>query len=104
MTTRNLLSGPITLSEAKSKSRNVLHALRFPLQKREFYARIERQRHLLSHIVAHHLNTDIASVTISEQEHWIHGSFNLCVPVLVNNAAAVIVRFPLPGRNLRMDS
>ncbi|KAM3513330.1 hypothetical protein MY11210_003014 [Beauveria gryllotalpidicola] len=98
MTTRNLLSGPITLSEAKSKSSNVLHALRYSLQKREFYARIERQRHLLSHIVAHHLNTDIASVAISEQEHWIHGSFNLCVPVLVDNAAAVIVRFPLPYR------
>ncbi len=105
MTTRDLLSGPITLSAAKLKSSNVLHALRFPLQKPEFYARIERQRHLLSHLVAHHLNTNLASVTISGQEYWLHGSFNLCVPVLVDNAAAdpvlpqyVMVRFPLPYR------
>ncbi|EGX92473.1 hypothetical protein CCM_03846 [Cordyceps militaris CM01] len=101
MTTRDLLSGPITLSAAKLKSSNVLHALRFPLQKREFYARIERQRHLLSRLVAHHLNTDLASVTISGQEYWCHGSFNLCVPALVDNASApryVMVRFPLPYR------
>ncbi|KAM3439878.1 hypothetical protein MY4824_002385 [Beauveria thailandica] len=104
MTTRDLLSGPITLSSAKSRGSNVLHALRFPLQKREFYARIERQRHLLSHLVAHHLNTDLANVTISGQEYWRHGSFNLCVPVHVDNAADptipqyTMVRFPLPYR------
>ncbi|KAM3468886.1 hypothetical protein MY8738_010197 [Beauveria namnaoensis] len=104
MTTRDLLSGPITLSAAKLKGSNVLHALRFPLQKREFYARIERQRHLLSHLVAHHLNTDLANVTISGQEYWNHGSFNLCVPVHIDNTADptipqyVIARFPLPYR------
>jgi len=104
MTTRQLLSGPITLSDAKQASKNVLHALRFPLQKREFYARIERQRRLLSHLVAHHLNTNPASVTISGQEYWCHGSFNLCVPVVVDNTADpavpryVMIRFPLPYR------
>lgn len=104
MAVRNLLSGSITLSEAKLKSSNVLHALHFPQQKREFYARIERQRHILSHLVAHHLNIDLASVTISGEEHWLHGSFNLCIPVLVDNTAEpslpqyVMVRFPLPYR------
>ncbi|OAA51237.1 Aminoglycoside phosphotransferase [Beauveria brongniartii RCEF 3172] len=76
MTTRDLLSGPITLSAAKLKGSNVLHALRFPLQKREFYARIERQRHLLSHLVAHHLNTDLTNV----------------------RPQYVMIRFPLPYR------
>lgn len=105
MTTRDLLSGPITLHDAKLRSSNVLHALRFPLQKRSFYARVERQRPLLSHVVAHHLATDPAKVTISGQEYWRHRSFNLCVPVLVDDAAAdpalprfVTVRFPLPYR------
>lgn len=79
MTTRNLLSGPITLSDAKWKSSNVLHALGFPQQERDFYARIERQRHLLTHLVAHHLNINPASVTISGQKHWLRGSFNLRV-------------------------
>ncbi|KAM3470626.1 hypothetical protein MY5147_006288 [Beauveria neobassiana] len=109
MTTRDLLSGPTTLSAAKLKGSNVLHALRFPLQKREFYARIERQRHLLSHLVAHHLNTDLANVTISGQEYWNHGSFNLCVPVHIDNTADptipqyVIARFPLPYRFTHMN-
>ncbi|KAM3498276.1 hypothetical protein MY10362_008395 [Beauveria mimosiformis] len=104
MTTRDLLSGPITLSSAKSRGSNILHALRFPLQKREFYARIERQRYLLSHLVAHYLNTDLANVTISGQEYWRHGSFNLCVLVHVDNAADPMVPqytmacFPLPYR------
>ncbi|TQV90424.1 Aminoglycoside phosphotransferase [Cordyceps javanica] len=98
MITRNLLSGPITLSEAKLKSSNVMHALRFSLEKREFYARIERQRHLLSRTIAHHLNIDVARVTVSEQDAWIHGSFNLCVPALVDEASPVLLRFPLPYR------
>ncbi|KAJ6785850.1 hypothetical protein PWT90_08725 [Aphanocladium album] len=87
MTTRNLLSGRITLSTAESKASNVLHALRLPQQQLNFFAHIERKRHLLSHLVAHHLNTDPASVTISGQEYWYNGSFNLCIPVHVDNVA-----------------
>ena len=104
MTTRNLLAGPITLSAAKSKSSNVLHALRFVQQKDAFYSRIESHRHLLPDVIAHHLNTESANITISGQEYWRHGSFNLCVPVLVNNSANptlpqfVMIRFPLPYR------
>ncbi|OAR02626.1 hypothetical protein LLEC1_04132 [Akanthomyces lecanii] len=103
MATRDLLSGPITLSAAKYKSSNVLHALRYPLLKAQFYARIERQRHLLSRLVAHHLGTDEARVTVSPQEYWLHGSFNLCVPVMIDVEGEearfpqfALIRFPLP--------
>ncbi|TWU71417.1 hypothetical protein ED733_001390 [Metarhizium rileyi] len=104
MTTRNLLAGPITLSAAKSKSRNVLHALQFVQQKHDFYSRIESHRRLLPDLIAHHLNTESANIIISGQEYWRHGSFNLCVPVLVDNSANptlpqfVMIRFPLPYR------
>ncbi|OAA37684.1 Aminoglycoside phosphotransferase [Metarhizium rileyi] len=48
MTTRNLLSGPITLSAATAKIRNVLHALEYPQQKENFYKRMETYRPLLA--------------------------------------------------------
>lgn len=104
MATKDLLSGPITLSAAKSKSSNVLHALRYLQQKQDFYQRIESHRHLLPSVIAHHLNTEPTNVTISGQEYWRHGSFNLVVPVHVNNSANhtlpqfVSIRFPLPYR------
>lgn len=104
MTTRNLLSGPVTLSAATAKSRNVLHALEYPQQKETFYKRMETHRPLLADLVAHHLGTKPTDVTISSQEYWRHGSFNLCIPVHVNPSAKskppqfVLLRFPLPYR------
>lgn len=106
MTTRNLLSGPITLSEAQGRDKNILHALQYPKQKEAFYERIEGLRPLLADAVAHHLCVKSAQVTISPQEHWLNGSFNLCVPVLVEADETtkttvpkfVIIRFPLPYR------
>ncbi|KID72919.1 uncharacterized protein G6M90_00g004750 [Metarhizium brunneum] len=104
MTTRNLLSGPVTLSAATAKSRNVLHALEYPQQKEDFYKRMETHRPLLADLVAHHLGTKPPDVTISSQDYWRHGSFNLCIPVHVNPSAKpkppqlVLLRFPLPYR------
>ncbi|QPG98623.1 hypothetical protein C2857_007799 [Epichloe festucae Fl1] len=106
MTTRPLLSGPITLSAARAKSSNVLHALAYPQQKEDFYERIERHRPLLAHVVAHHLGTESTEIDISPQEYWRHGSFNLCVPTRVDVDRSVkpavpefvFLRFPLPYR------
>lgn len=106
MTTRNLLSGPITLSDASRRSSNVLHALRYPLQTDALYRRIESQRALIAEVVAHHLGTKSTNVLVSPQEWWRHGSFNLCLPVRVdvdrsmqpNIPEFVFIRFPLPYR------
>lgn len=104
MTTRDLLSGPITLSAAIAKSRDVLHALQYPHQKGEFYDCMESHRPLLCDIVAHHLRTKSSDVTVSPQEYWRHGSFNLCIPVHIDPSARptvpqfVMLRFPLPYR------
>ncbi|RDA93520.1 hypothetical protein CP533_4006 [Ophiocordyceps camponoti-saundersi (nom. inval.)] len=106
MTTRNLLSGPVTLSTAEAKSRNVLHALAYPQQKEDFYKRMESHRPLLADIVAHHLGTKPTDILISSQEYWRNGSFNLCIPARVDAGPSVmsilpqfvILRFPLPYR------
>ncbi|KAM3515446.1 hypothetical protein MY11210_001008 [Beauveria gryllotalpidicola] len=68
MTTRDLLSGPITLSGATARSTNVLHVLRYPLLKKAFYERVESHRALLAEVIAHHLGTQPSAVEISTQE------------------------------------
>ncbi|KAG6004919.1 hypothetical protein E4U43_000661 [Claviceps pusilla] len=106
MTTRDLLTGPITLSAALEKDDNVLHALTYPEEKKAFYVRLYRQRHLLSGVIAHHLGTKSTDIRIPWVEHWRHGSFNLCIPVVVKTDPSVrprvpefvTIRFPLPYR------
>lgn len=104
MATRDLLSGPVTLSGAAQHSRDILLALEYPRQKEEFYARIESHGSLLRDAVAHHLGTRPSHVTISPQEYWRHGSFNLFVPIAMDPLARpgtppfVSLRFPLPYR------
>lgn len=103
MTTRNLLSGPITLSAAQDKAANILHALDYPQLKKDFYKRIEGYRPLLLDLVAHHLGAKLEDILVSDEDYWLHGSFNLCVPVRVETADPetpmfVLIRFPLPYR------
>lgn len=106
MTTRDLLSGPITLSSARARSSNVLHALAYPKQKEDFYKRMESHRPLIADVVAHHLGTESTEITVSSQDWWRHGSFNLCIPIRVDVDRSakqrvpefVLIRFPLPYR------
>ena len=105
MTTRNLLSGPITLSSATGRGANVLHALQYPLRKLAFYSYIEGHRALLAEVIAHHLGVEPTDIDISPQEWWRHGSFNLCVPLKINVDSArsnvpesPLLRLPLPYR------
>ncbi|EGX93296.1 Protein kinase-like domain [Cordyceps militaris CM01] len=105
MTTRNLLSGPITLSDAKGRSSNVLHALLYPQRKLAFYNYIEEHRVLLEEVIAHHLGAKPTNIQLSPQEWWRHGSFNLCVPFTIHVDPAkpnlpehAFIRFPLPYR------
>lgn len=70
MTTCNLLAAPITLSASRAKGNNVLHALQYVRQKLHFYSRIESPRPILANVIAYHLSTDSANITISGQEWW----------------------------------
>ncbi|KAF4977275.1 hypothetical protein FZEAL_6163 [Fusarium zealandicum] len=103
MATRELLSGLITLSEAKERGYNVIHRLEYPKLQRAFFQRLQSQRHLIRTIIAHHLGADPANCDVSSPEYWRHGSFNVCVPARVDSPNLglpifVMVRFPLPYR------
>ncbi|KAJ5111872.1 hypothetical protein NUU61_001502 [Penicillium alfredii] len=50
--------------------------------------------------VAHHLNLSATVCHVAGIEDWLHGSFNVCVPIVIDtwNRKRVLLRFPLPYR------
>lgn len=106
VTTRELLSGPVDLSSAKGRSANVLHALSYPQQKKAFFKQVQDKQAALAAAAAHHLGIKESQVTITPQEYWNNGSFNLVVPFRTEVDGRLratvpeyaILRFPLPYR------
>ncbi|KAJ9248068.1 hypothetical protein C8Q69DRAFT_186948 [Paecilomyces variotii] len=103
--TRPLLRGEITYSTAQREEVNILHRLSYHDQRRKFFAHILAKKDWIESIVAHHLNLGPSNCRMEDVENWRHGSFNLCVPVVVNGwkwkqqpGERVLLRFPLPYR------
>ncbi|GIK04890.1 hypothetical protein Aspvir_008988 [Aspergillus viridinutans] len=104
--TRPLLRGEITYSTAQREEVNILHRLRYHDERRKFFAHVYEKRNWIEAIVAHHLNLGSPnSCCMDDVENWHHGSFNLCVPVVVGGwkrkqqpGGRVLLRFPLPYR------
>lgn len=100
--TRRLLRGEeITYSVAKELESNVLHRLTYYEQQNRFFTHLSERREWIRTIVAHHLGLkSSAKCHVGEMQDWRHGSFNVCIPVIVDdwNGSRVLVRFPLPYR------
>lgn len=98
-TTRRLLRQEITYSAAKEEEVNILHQLEYYDQRTQFFDNLNAKRDWIKAAVAHHLGLNSpAACHVTETEDWLHGSFNVCVPVTVDNGKRVLVRFPLPYR------
>ncbi|QSS59765.1 hypothetical protein I7I51_04561 [Histoplasma capsulatum] len=101
---RSLLERQITYSEArKEETTNILQELTYVTLAASFRDHIEKKSATIKAIVAHHLYLTPAScrVNISDRSEWLNGSFNLCVPVSIQNqnqksSRRVLMRFPLP--------
>ena len=102
--TRRTLREELTLSSAKAKETNVLHALGYWDQRAKFFDHLDQNRNLIQVVAAHHLGlSSTATCDIADRDGWIHGSFNVCIPIVVNNwkehpGKRMIIRFPLPYR------
>jgi hypothetical protein len=104
--TRPLLRGQITYSTAQREEVNILHRLKYHDERNKFFAHVFEKRSWIEAIVAHHLNLGSSnSCRMDDVENWHHGSFNLCVPVVVGGwkqkkqpGGRVLLRFPLPYR------
>lgn len=103
---RSLLRGEITYSTAKREEVNILHRLGYPNKRTEFLTHIAEKRDRIKAIVEHHLNLESSdSCHVAGVENWRHGSFNVCIPVTIDDWAGkqqrgrrVLLRFPLPYR------
>lgn len=98
-TTLPLLREDITYEEARQRETNTLHHLTYPRAQLEFYNFIYGRQTLIKKRVAHHLNLPSPSAChVAAPKEWMQGSFNLCVPVTLDDSTRVLVRFPLSYR------
>lgn len=94
--------GRISQADALSEDRDVLQLLSYPKKKAELYRYLQQQRSEIVKLVSRHLRVPPSDLTVSEVREWLHGSFNLCIPIAVDNHCnpslpkRVIIRFALP--------
>ncbi|PWY88822.1 hypothetical protein BO94DRAFT_623886 [Aspergillus sclerotioniger CBS 115572] len=100
--TRRLLREEITYSVAKEKEVNILHRLQYPDQQSQFFALLDDRRDWIQTVVAHHLSLKSPNnCHVANKDDWLHGSFNVCIPVTVGHPQCnkrVLLRVPLPYR------
>ena len=64
-----------------------------------FFQYARQRRHMTEKLVAHHLGLSSSICHAQDWQEWMHGSFNLCVPVSIERARRIIMRFPpMPDR------
>lgn len=95
-----LLRGSITLSHALRNDDNILLELSYPEKRLQFYLSLYQRRNAIEALVAHYLRLPQEACKAAEVKEWIHGSFNVCIPVDImtrrHPARKVIIRFPMP--------
>ncbi|KAL4886507.1 hypothetical protein BJY04DRAFT_228365 [Aspergillus karnatakaensis] len=98
-TTRQLLRREITYSSAKEKQINILHQLSYYDKQNSFFSHLNNHQSWIKSIVAHHLNLNSPDAChVHDVQNWLHGSFNVCIPVTICAFKQVILRLPLPYR------
>lgn len=79
-----LLKGEITLQEALDGKDDVLQKLSYPEKRLDFCG----YRHLhvsdMEAIAAHHLGLSAEACSVPWVNKWLHGSFNVCIPIYAN--------------------
>ncbi|KAE8155014.1 hypothetical protein BDV25DRAFT_170329 [Aspergillus avenaceus] len=99
--TRQLLQRKITYSDAKTEECNILHQLGYHSEQERFFSHLDGKREWMKAAVAHHLGLkSSAQCQVADTENWLHGSFNVCVPITIDSwdGNRVLMRFPLPYR------
>jgi hypothetical protein len=81
-----LLRGTTTLEAALEQEENVLLDLAYPQQRLDFFVWLYTHRRDIEDTVSYHLGpTSLEICRLGEVKEWIHGSFNVCIPVHVDN-------------------
>lgn len=104
--TLRLLRKEITYSEARREEVDILRRLQYYDQQQEFFVGLAGQTELIKAVVTHHLGLfSTAQCQVADVEDWLHGSYNVCIPVSISDwkvraesGARVLLRLPLPYR------
>jgi hypothetical protein len=100
--TLQTLKGEITYSEAADEEHNVLQQLTYWQKREEFIHYLLQHTTEIESIVSCYLRLQgTERCRLSPYDSWIHGSFNICLPVYIENwrkrpGGRVMIRFPLP--------
>lgn len=99
---RGTRTGSITLDEALEKEEDMLVELSYPTARIEFFLFLYQHVDDIAEIVSDHLGlSQSIPCRLGDVKEWIHGSFNVCIPVYVENwknqsGKRVLIRLPLP--------
>ena len=106
MTSRNgslpLLRGTTTCQSALEQEEDMLLELDYPEQRIDFFVSLYSSREDIVDIASYHLGlTSSDTCRLGEVNEWIHGSFNVCIPLYVSKSnqppeKSALIRFPLP--------
>ena len=97
-----LLRGSISLENALEEEHNMLLRLTYWRQRDAFYDSLWNKKAEIEAAVSYHLNLgDVRLCSVAEIGDWIHGSYNMCVPIHIKENTIyrrrrVLIRFPLP--------
>lgn len=71
-----------TLKDALAAEIDILPALKSPQQTAIFrHEKLEARRSQILDVVSRHLNISPTKLVLSQPSKWIHGSFNICLPI-----------------------
>ncbi|KAJ6008457.1 hypothetical protein N7540_012433 [Penicillium herquei] len=104
--TLRLLREEITYSKAQREEVDILLRLQYYERQQAFFTSLSGNPESIKAVVAHHLGLSSTNqCQVADVEDWLHGSFNVCIPVTIENWKArsqpgsrVLVRLPLPHR------
>ncbi|RSL69901.1 hypothetical protein CEP53_002048 [Fusarium sp. AF-6] len=98
-----LLRGDMSLEEALEEDLDIIRELAYPEKRREFSLHLNNERDQIAEVVSRHLNLRQSDFSLGDANEWIHGSFNACIPVHIEEdargsslPAQALVRIPLP--------
>jgi len=96
------LQDEISLEEALAEEQNTLHRLSYWQKRSDLLVYLHNHSTEIEAVVSHHLNlSGTETCRLAPSSEWIHGSFNICLPIHVKQWRShvekrVIIRFPLP--------
>lgn len=87
--------------EIEEEDDNMLIRLNWNHLQEEFFDYLEAETTTIETIVSQHLDLTVHQpCRMSERPQWLHGSYNVCIPVFISNwrAQRVLIRCPFPHR------